>query len=84
MNLEPMKTYSNTAHHSCKHCSLLFETMIQAKHHIMIRICDEYRKLLLEEDDLPEIPTFQKLMKCARANNEEYNDIVDKFIGKKG
>ena len=82
MNLEPLRTCSNTAHHSCKQCTLVFETMIQANHHIIIRICDKYCKRLLEED-LPEIPTFQKLVKCVKPNNEEYNDLVEEFIGKK-
>ena len=45
--------------------------------------CDEYRKRLLEEDDLSEVPTFQKLVKRARTNNEgKYNDLVDEFSEK--
>ena len=80
MDLEPIKTYSNKAHHSCEHCGLLFETMIKMNRH-MLRNCTENRKRLLEED-LSEIPTFKKIVKRARANNEEeYCELVDKFIG---
>ena len=49
----------------------------------MMRNCDEYRKRLLEEEDLSEVPTFQKLVKRARTNNEgKYNDLVDEFLEK--
>ena len=79
MDLEPIKTCSNKAHHSCEHCGLLFETMIKMNRH-MLRNCTENRKRLLEED-LSEIPTFKKIVKRARANNEEeYSELVDKFI----
>ena len=37
-----------------------------------------------KKKDLPEIPTFQKLVKCAKHNKEEYNDLLDEFIGEKG
>ena len=40
MDLEPIKTYSNKAHHSCEHCGLLFETMIKMNRH-MLRNCTE-------------------------------------------
>ena len=80
MNLGPMQTCSDKAHHSCQHCRLLFQNLIQANHHMM-RNCDEYRKRLLEEEDLSEVPTFQKLVKRARTNNEgKYNALVDEFL----
>ena len=48
-----------------------------------MRNCDEYRKRLLEEEDLSEVPTFQKLVKRARTNNEgKYNDLVDEYLEK--
>ena len=82
MNLGPMQTCSDKAYHSCKHCGLLFQNLIQANHHMM-RNCDEYRKRLLEEEDLSEVPTFQKLVKRARTNNEgKYNDLVDEYLEK--
>ena len=79
MDLEPIKTCSNKGHHSFEHCGLLFETMIKMNRN-MLRNCTENRKRLLEED-LSDIPTFQKIVKRARANNEkEYCELVDKFI----
>ena len=79
IDLEPIKTCSNKAHHSCEHCGLLFETMIQMNRH-MLQNCTENRKRLLKED-FTEIPTFQKIVKRVRANNEEeYIELVDKFI----
>ena len=80
MDPEPIKTCSDKVHHSCVYCGLLFQSLIQANHHMM-RNCDEYRKRLLKEEDLSEIPTFQKLAKRARTNNEgKYNDLVDEFL----